>query len=102
MIARLLQVFRDKPVADPGFPREGGDNPQGGGAYLIFGQKFPENCMKMKEFGPRVGGGASLAPPLRSANAETNTLAVLKSSAAQRVPCYYLCAGNCSCKRNPV
>ena len=43
-------------VADPGFPR-------GGGANLLFGHNCPENCMKMKEFGPR-GGGASLAPPL--------------------------------------
>ena len=33
---------------------------------IIF-QFFAENCMKMKEFGPR-GGRASLAPPLRSAN----------------------------------
>ena len=37
------------PVADPEFPR-------GGGANLLFGQKFPKNCIKMKEFGP--GGGA--------------------------------------------
>ena len=44
------------------FPEEGGANPQGGGANVLFGQKIPENCMKMKEFGPR-GGGASLAPP---------------------------------------
>ena len=50
-------------VADPGFPRGGGANPEGGGANLIFGQKFPENCMKMKEFGPRGGKRASLAPP---------------------------------------
>ena len=49
-------------VADPGFPRGGGANPQGGGASLLFGQHFPKNCMKMKEFGPR-GGCASLAPP---------------------------------------
>ena len=51
-------------VADPEFPRGGGANPQGGGANLLFGQKFPKNCMKMKEFGPRGGWGASLAPPL--------------------------------------
>ena len=31
--------------------------------YLLFGQKIPENCMKMKEFGPR-GGLASLTPSL--------------------------------------
>ena len=49
-------------MADPGFPRGGGANSQGGGANLLFGQKFPQNCMEMKEFGPR-GGGASLATP---------------------------------------
>ena len=49
-------------VADPGFPRAGGANPQGGAANLLFGQNFPENCLKMKEFGPR---GASLPPPLK-------------------------------------
>ena len=25
------------------------------GANLLFGHIFPENCMKMKEFGPRGG-----------------------------------------------
>ena len=33
----------------------------------LFGKSFVENCMKMKEIGPR-GGHASLAPPLGSAN----------------------------------
>ena len=50
------------------FPEEG-RQPQSGGTNLLFGQKFPENCMKMKEFGPR--GGARVPgtpPPLRSAN----------------------------------
>ena len=44
------------------------DFPGGGGC--ANSQKcyyfFAENCMKMKEFGPP--GGASLAPPLRSAD----------------------------------
>ena len=44
-----------RPVADPGFPREGGANPQGGGANLLFGQKFPENCMKWKNLDPEGG-----------------------------------------------
>ena len=39
-----------------------GANFEGGGKNLFVGQIFPENCMKIKEFGPR-GGGASLAPP---------------------------------------
>ena len=46
------------------------DFPQGGAPtpkIAIIFQSFAENCMKMKEFGPL--GGASLAPPLRSANA---------------------------------
>ena len=46
------------------FPRGGGGAPTPKSA-IIF-QFFAENCMKMKEFGPP--GGASLAPPLRSAN----------------------------------
>ena len=40
----------------------GGGNFQGGGTKLLFGQFFPKNCIKMKEFGPR-GGGASLVYP---------------------------------------
>ena len=56
-------LFRPSyPLADLGFPRGGGAKPHGGGANLLFGQKFPENCMKMKEFGP-TGGHASLAHP---------------------------------------
>ena len=51
-------------VADPGFPRGGGANSQGGGANPLFGQNFPENCMQIKEFEPRGGGRVSLAPPL--------------------------------------
>ena len=51
------------PVADPGFPRGGGANHQGGGANLLFGRNFPKSCMKMKEFGPRGGGHTSLVPP---------------------------------------
>ena len=53
-----------KTVADPGFPGGEGANPQGRDTNLLFGQKFPKNCIKMKEFGPgRGGGGLSLAPP---------------------------------------
>ena len=49
-------------VVDPEFPRGGGANPQNGGANLLIGQIFSQNCMKMKEFGPRRGR-VSLAPP---------------------------------------
>ena len=58
-LLRRLEPFGTKSlaVADLGFPRGGGANPQGGGANLLFGQKFPENCMKMNKFGPRGGGG---------------------------------------------
>ena len=54
-------------VADPGFPRGGGANPQGGGANLLFGQNFPQNGMNIKKFGPRGGvrvPGAPLDPPM--------------------------------------
>ena len=66
MIQNVLNRRRTLSVADPGFPRGWGTNPQGGGANLLFGQKFPENCMKMKEFVP--GGARPWGPPLRSAN----------------------------------
>ena len=39
----------------------GSANLQGEGANLLFSKMFPENCMNMKEFGPR--GGRILAPP---------------------------------------
>ena len=58
----LSQIFFHKPqsVADPGFSPGGAPTPK---SAIIF-QFFAENCMKMKEFGPRGGGGgASLAPP---------------------------------------
>ena len=42
-------------VADPGFLRWG-PTPRGGSANLLFGKIFLENCMKMKEIGPREGG----------------------------------------------
>ena len=42
--------------------------PRGGGAPTpkleLFCKFFAENCMKMKEFGSRGGGGAFLAAPL--------------------------------------
>ena len=57
-------------VADPGFPLGGGANSPGTGAPTYdFCQKFPKNCMKLKEFGPR---GAPLAP-LRSATEWSTT-----------------------------
>ena len=34
---------------------EGGANPQGGDTKILFGQFFPENCIKMKEIGPTRG-----------------------------------------------
>ena len=48
-------------VADPGFPRGGGAKSKGGYKKLLFGQFFPKNCMKLKEF-------AHPWCPLRSAN----------------------------------
>ena len=56
-------------MADPGFSPGGAPTPK---IAIIF-HIFAENCMKMKEFGP-PGGGASLAPPLGSANASADIL----------------------------
>ena len=52
-------------VADPGFPRGGGANSPGGRQHTIL-PYFPENCMKLKEFGP-PGGARVPRTPLRSA-----------------------------------
>ena len=41
-------------VADPGFPRRGGALSRGGRQHTIF-SNFPQNCIKLKEFGPPVG-----------------------------------------------
>ena len=47
------------PVANPGFP----------GGNLLFGQIFPEICMKMKEIAPRGGAkDARLLDPLMDAS----------------------------------
>ena len=47
-------------VADPGFsPGGGAPTPK---SAIIF-QFFPENCMKMKEFGPPGGARVPGAPP---------------------------------------
>ena len=62
-----MKPLKTPSVADPGFARGEGGNPLCEGAKLLFGQKFPQNCMKIKEFGPR-GGRIPGAPP-RSANA---------------------------------
>ena len=41
----------EKAVSDPGFSIGGGTNSKGGCERLFFGQFFPTNCMKLKEFG---------------------------------------------------
>ena len=41
-------------VADPGFHRVWGANPLVFGKNLLFGKIFAKNCMKMKDFGPRI------------------------------------------------
>ena len=48
-------------VADPGFPRGGCGNCKGGDANLLFLPIFPQNCMKLKKFGP--GGSVPDPPP---------------------------------------
>ena len=44
--------FMSVTVADPGFPLGGGANRPWGRQHTIL-PKFPKNCMKLKEFGPR-------------------------------------------------
>ena len=46
-------------VADPGFSPGGAPTPK---IAIIF-HIFAENCMKMKEFGPRGGGARPWRPP---------------------------------------
>ena len=55
-----------KAVADSGFSPGGAPTPQVGVRTYFLA----ENCMKMKEFRPPGGGGASLAALLRSATAK--------------------------------
>ena len=52
-------------MADPGFPKRRGHNPQGWGPNLLCGQIFLENSVKLKEIIP---GGRVPGIPLRSAN----------------------------------
>ena len=88
-------------MADPGFPRGGDANPQGGGANLLFSPKFPENCMKMKEFRPRGGGRASLAtpldPPMRSHERKSFCLCVCVGGCvlARARACVSICLSVC-------
>ena len=51
-------------VADPEFARQGVPTPKVGVENLLFGQIFPENCMKMKEIGPRERARPWCPPPL--------------------------------------
>ena len=55
-----FQVSKEKPVVDPGFPRNGGANSPGRERQHTVLPNFPQNCMKLKEFGPL------LDPPLRA------------------------------------
>ena len=54
---------------------DGDDNPRGGGANLLLGQFFPENCMKMKAIRSR---GARPRRPLRSTNKNSKILVMSK------------------------
>ena len=60
-------------MADPGFPRGGGANSKGGCEKLLFSQFFPQNSIKLKEFGPRRRAPLA-APPPRSANEHIDIL----------------------------
>ena len=51
---RDLEFSTAPAVADPGFRPGGAPTPRGGRQHTIL-PIFPENCMKLKEFGPRGG-----------------------------------------------
>ena len=68
-ISDAREKHQSKSVTDPGFPQGGGVNPPRGGCEHTILPNSPKNCMKLKEFGRRGGGRASLTPPLRSATA---------------------------------
>ena len=51
-------------MADPEFHRRKGHQPQGRGGRIciIFGLIVPENCLKIKEDGPKEGLSVTVAP----------------------------------------
>ena len=66
-LAAVLAIYTGKAVADPGFPQGGGANSPGDRQHTIL-PNFPQNCMKLKEFGPPGGMRPShptLDPPLQ-------------------------------------
>ena len=74
-------------MADSEFPRRGGGGnakPKGGTKNLLFGQVFPENCMKMNEIGP---GGHIPGAPLRSATVILEPLFYLKMTRSKITFC---------------
>ena len=50
-----LCLFHTQTVADPGFPRQRGHQPQRWGANLLFWSIFPENCLKTRKKMDREG-----------------------------------------------
>ena len=60
--AQILKLG-NKAVADPGFPRGGGANSPGEGRQHTILPYFPENYMKLKEFGPPGGARVPHSPP---------------------------------------
>ena len=52
------------PVADSGFLRRGGTNPQNWDARLLFWPIFPENCTKLKEIGGLLWRPLPWDPPM--------------------------------------
>ena len=65
-----------QPVADPGFPwrRGEGEAKPSGGTSNLFDKIFAENCIKMKEIGPRgVGACLPCAPWIRQRATQLNS-----------------------------
>ena len=57
------EVLVSRAVADLGFFRRGDTNPLIWSKKLLFDKIFAENCIKMKEVGPRGWGDVPGTPP---------------------------------------
>ena len=80
-----LNLVAHRPVADPGFSPGGAPTLKVGERTYFFGRKPHEN---ERILAPR-GGHASLAPPLRSATADT--LSILMTSGSSKTSMYSKC-----------
>ena len=64
VMSRNDEIWDDRTVADPGFPRVGGANPKVGVPTYYSVKVFPKTAWKWKNLDRGGGGLASLAPHL--------------------------------------